>query len=383
MPPRRTTKTKRNPNTIMAQTLYAVMTCMKRVDDGETISMRHLIDEVAKNARRGGYQNGKRLKDNVEDRLYACVHNKFIDVNFDQGTLRITPLGRLTFQGILDEVREYNNCVDEGEEISACFLVIKRTLGPLNSLSKAQMRIGMGRLLRREQERILGYLKERLGDDIFADDQAISSPATRVSAFPDQVGGHLEPAAGPSMFSNGTPIRKALSMGIWATPASLPRSRPLRPEFTPPSPSPSPTRRNSPAMDIDDLDTNMEYSDPQPSQRQLELQAELVDAQIKLLESQRKLQETEERNQRQVTEHQVRAQEFEAQIAKLVVQQHLHGQNTARVHELEEEIKSLRARILDLQGKIRDMREAEALECERDAGRLAERLHRHRESDPQ
>ncbi|KAJ7125260.1 hypothetical protein C8R44DRAFT_734534 [Mycena epipterygia] len=253
-------------------------------------------------------------------------------------------------QSILEEIEGTH--LDGKEELISCFRAVKRNLGPLKGRTKIE----------------LITLNERLQRKL--DDQIVEN-TPKLSPDVVQRIGHL-PIAGPShsgrVFLNGTPLRKAPSMGVYASPESLPRQHFPRPAFFRLSPAPSPTFRATSPMDVDDellltpttsgqLDAPMEKPRLEPSELENESQARLVAEKIDLYESNKKLsallsaakagaQESEQDKNKlmdELADCQVYAQSYKDQICLLEAQQdELLGRKDARNQELEEDIDSLR-----------------------------------------
>lgn len=316
----------------MAQTIFALATSMEPV--ARTISFPEFHAKVRANADLGGIKNGPRVESNVEDQLGACTRRDLISVDFECKTLQITPYGRLELDDVLDVQ------ADGVDAMPACYDVIKLKFARMISLSKADLRKAHARRERQERERKLEYVRKH----------SIELAPIRI------------PSAGPSKFTNGTPLRKSSSMGVWASPVSLPRRRTPYPRFIPPSPT-SPTPRTSANLEIDDRETDWEFSSPPPSvEPPQDVLEELREIKKKLAAAETELAAYKQETQRltdQVEKHQAERKA-------------LQGENSARVEELKTEIAELKTRILDMDQKMEDTRAAVREELLLHAQRLME-----------
>ncbi|KAJ6590012.1 hypothetical protein DFH09DRAFT_1140661 [Mycena vulgaris] len=337
MPPTRTTKT--SPITYAIQATAAIVTITKQqVPQGQPISFDDLMDEVRHNVAVCGDTNGPRAEHYVFASLSLMEHRrKLLVVDLELKTFQVTPAGQTKFQIIRNEMGATHS--DERAELIACFQAIKEQMTPMKGLTNREILIMYAREQRLRKRERQAFLIVRTSTPIRQDPPAYTS----------------------GKFSNGTPLHKAFSMDVYPTPVSLPRHRRLLPALLQ-SPPPSPTPQTSSAMEIDDVDASMDYSGPQPTQLQIDLQAKLAAvAEAELLECQQKLAATEQENQRLLAEHQ-------AQIAELEAQR-LQDRNYARIQvkylkdKIESgqvEIKEMRLRVVGLE-KQRDERKAQAL----------------------
>ncbi|KAF7362377.1 hypothetical protein MVEN_00584500 [Mycena venus] len=350
MSPCRTAKSKQRRPPYSDQIVTAVVKISQEIPHDQicTFSESELKNQVRMNAKYNPRMIGKRFDHYIRTRLRALRDRGLIDADFGQEPIQITitPAGRrkYVFVPIAAFVRLYQSRFQDIEvdvgisyidnekaELDALFLAARKHVGPLKGLTNSQLGTMCDQKDRIivEQDRTITELRKQ-----------VHSPENRapVPTLPDEVRRFdISNAAGSSNSSQlRTPIRKAMSMGAYPTPDSLPQRRDPVPRSPPPSPSP----RGSFTMDVDNdelslqptnhglQDSAMQYTLPGPSPPENE--RELT---TKLHETQEKLAEAQD----QIAQLSARCQQYEEAIRSTALEY------KRRDSELQDEIEVLRA----------------------------------------
>ncbi|KAJ6497506.1 hypothetical protein C8R45DRAFT_983118 [Mycena sanguinolenta] len=254
--------------------------------DKQTISFAKVAEQVKAHADAYGCSIlGPRFDSLYVNRLRTLHKRKLIEANFETEEIRrITPEGKLKFENIMADVGVLHT--DEKAELAALFDASKKHIGSLKDCTKSQLE-----RLCDEQGRTIKDLQNQvhtLNIKVHGPVLPLADEVVR------RVDGLNEP--GPSILC--TPLRKAVSMGAYPTPDSLPRRHGAL--VVPHSPPPSPSPQGSFAMDVDydgqlaqqptiRFQTVVQGASPAPNPSNADLETELAAVKAKLCETQDEL----------------------------------------------------------------------------------------------